>query len=204
MTKTKAPDDNRLRIEYVALSQIKLWDKNPKRHDVGGLIESFKKYGFKDPMKFEPTLNRGRGGVVEGNGRTEALTVMYEAGEGAPRGVGVVNGGEWAVPVLFGVDAKSRAEAEAYAIDHNNLTVAGGFFGPGWIEKLYDGEALGDVLVRLHKSKNMPVSVTGDDLDDLVQSLNTGPPPDWSNPEDKADSDHQCPSCGYEWKGQSK
>jgi hypothetical protein len=68
-------------------------------------------------------LNGGRGGIVEGNGRAEVLRAMREAGEDPPRGIGVDSEGRWAVPVLFGVDARSRQEAEAYGVDHNALTL---------------------------------------------------------------------------------
>ena len=34
---------------------------------------------------------------------------MREAGKEPPRGIGVTEDGEWAVPVIFGVDAESRS-----------------------------------------------------------------------------------------------
>jgi hypothetical protein len=164
-----AKSSDTLDIRYVPLEQVRRWDRNPKPHDIGGLIESFNRYGFKDPMKFEPTLNDGEGGVVEGNGRTEALMVMRDDGSEPPRGVALAKDGGWAVPVLFGVDAKSIQEAEAYALDHNNLTVLGGYFGPEWMHRLYDLEGLTELLADLGTQNALPVSIEGEDVDALLK-----------------------------------
>ena len=69
-----------LRLEYVPLRTCVLWDDNPKRHDVGGIIESIQEHGFKDPPKYEPELNDGKGGLGTGNGRmhcTQALITPF-------------------------------------------------------------------------------------------------------------------------------
>ena len=51
---------------------------------------------------------------------------MRQEGKEAPRGIAVLEDGEWVVPIIFGVDAASKAAAVAFAIDHNNLTLLGG------------------------------------------------------------------------------
>lgn len=193
---------DRLRLEYVPLSRATLWERNPKPHDLGAIIQSIKRYGFKDPMKFEPKLNGGSGGIVEGNGRTEALAMLFDSGEKPPNGIGVEDSGEWAVPILFGVDAKSEAQAEAYALDHNSLTVMGGDFGPDWQSRLYPNldELLG-VAERLQSEGELPISLDGDDLDSLLKKAIGDPPGGWANPEDGEEADYRCPSCGYEWRG---
>src|SRR5437016_5363320 len=118
--------DEALSIRYVHLSQALAWawTDNPKLHDLPKVKESIRRHGFKDPPKFEPTLNAGAGGIVEGNGRMQGLSEMHAAAEPAPRGIGVDDDGAWWVPVLFGVDAASQAEASSYGIDHNWLTVS--------------------------------------------------------------------------------
>lgn len=173
----------KLTLRYVPLSTVHKWDRNPKPHDIGKLLQSFERYGFKDPMKFEPTLNDGAGGIVEGNGRAEVLELMQTEGRDPPVGVGA-NGKQWFVPVLFGVDAKSRAEAEAYAIDHNALTLLGGDFGPEWPTRLYEEDGLKDVLLDLGKLDELPLAIDGDDLDALFR---TQPPPDPGAQTDKAE-----------------
>lgn len=111
-----------LQLKYVPLAQVVLWDENPKKHDIGGLMQSIKRYGFVDPPKFDPQLNNGNGGIVYGNGRSECVKLIkQETPHDPPRGVLVDDKGEWFLPVLFGLDAESEAIAKALAIDHNNL-----------------------------------------------------------------------------------
>ena len=188
--------EERLRIEYVPLDLALLWEDNQKRHDIGGIIESIRLHGFKDPPKFEPTLNDGKGGFVEGNGRAEALAVMEKNGDDLPRGVTIMEQGGWAIPVLFGVDAASEAAAAAYGIDHNQLTMAGGDFS------IYDTLRMWDVgfanqVKRLAEEDVLPASIDGDAVDALVAMDNLPTRPDFSElveqleeaPQQKAEGD---------------
>lgn len=127
----------RLNLIYVKVKDLQEWDRNPKKHDIPAIKRSFKKHGFKDLPKWEQIL----GGLVEGNGRFVALREMEEAGESEPRGILLdKESGEWCVPVLVGVEAESRAAAEAYAVDHNNLTLGGAGFSDLEIAELWDTE----------------------------------------------------------------
>ena len=36
----------RIRIEYVRIDQAALWDRNPKQHDIGALVQSVERYGW--------------------------------------------------------------------------------------------------------------------------------------------------------------
>jgi len=155
-----------LRIEYVPLAQAVLWDRNPKRHDIGALIASIERHGFKDPPKFEPELNGGEGGFVEGNGRTIALRAMRQRGDGPPRGIAELDG-DWAVPVLFGVDAPSQRAAEAYGVDHNALTMAGGDFDLTDHMRMWDKDFT-ELLEGLAQADELPVAFDGEDLDRLL------------------------------------
>jgi hypothetical protein len=161
--------EERLRLEYVPLATVALWDKNPKRHDVGGIIEAIQTYGFKDPPKYEPALNEGKGGIVAGNGRIICLQMMKAEGMPRPRGIDET-ADDWAVPVVFGVDAESEAAAEAYAVDHNNLTMAGGDYDGLEMAKIVTVDA--DVIDMLKPWAEPPK------LDDLASMY--GDP----NPED--------------------
>jgi len=158
--------DGILRIEYIPLAQLLLLDDNPKLHDLGALIDSIGRYGFKDPPKFEPTLNGGSGGVVEGNGRTQALRWMQKQGRDVPRGIALAEDGDWAVPVLFGVDAESEAAAKAYSLDHNNLTLAGGDLTAFDYTRMYSADYV-TFLDALAQADQLPVSIDGDTLDTL-------------------------------------
>lgn len=190
--------DERLQVRYVALDTLVLWDRNPKRHDPEQLALSIRRYGFKDPPKFEPSLNGGRGGIVEGNGRAEVLRAMQEAGEEPPRGIGVDAEGAWAVPVLFGVDARSRQEAEAYGVDHNALTLGGSGLAVEDLLRLFDEEALEGLLRDAPDASELLVSLGADD----VAALLSGPDFQPAAASDQSRLDQKdpltCPECGAE------
>lgn len=159
-------DADLLRLEYVPLDKATLWDKNPKAHDIGALVTAIWRYGFQDPPKYDSAL----GGFVYGNGRTVAVMMGKREGRKPPIGVAVLDGSdEWAIPVVFGNDLPSREVAEAFAIDHNNLTVMGGDGVTPWdLARMWDGEAYRDLLGGLAATDLLPVSVDGDDLDALL------------------------------------
>lgn len=195
-------DPDELRVEYVPLSTVVLWDRNPKRHDIGGIVQSIERYGFKDPPKFEPKLNDGKGGIVEGNGRTVCLAMMRDEGRDPPRGI-LLNDGDWAVPVLFGVDAESERAAEAYAVDHNNLTMTGGDFDGFDIARMW-GPDYTDLLKNIGA---VPVSVGEEQLEAIVRGAATlfaEPPEEFPEFDEDLDVDYMCPKCGYSWSGKPK
>ncbi|WP_171480064.1 hypothetical protein, partial [Acinetobacter baumannii] len=78
----------------------------------------------------------------------EALERMQAEGKPAPRGVAVEDG-VWAVPVIFGVDAESKAAAVAFAIDHNNLTLLGSNLGVAEMLAMWDETALQAALEQI-------------------------------------------------------
>jgi len=167
-----------LRIKYIPVGQAALWDKNPKEHDMGGMIRSILEHGFRDAPIFDATL----GAIPAGNGRTAALRQieeMYERGDPdewgeygydepfVPKGVGIDGDGAWCIPLQFGVDAPSVEAAEAFGVDHNNLTMMGGPYTTIDIGKMYDVEGYAGVLERLSEYGQMPISVDLDDLEVL-------------------------------------
>ena len=139
---SKKMTDNTLRLEYVPLSTLTRFADNPKLHDMQALVESFEKYGFLDPPKWDSSLNGGEGGLVEGNGREEALEWMKHQGRNPPVGIGLTDDGDWAVPVLFGNDLPDEISAQSYAIDHNNLVLGGGNFDVFDTARLWDDRSI--------------------------------------------------------------
>jgi hypothetical protein len=121
-------------------------------HDIGGLAESIRRYGFKEPVRWEPSLNGGTGGIVAGNGRIATLQFMQSQGDPLPRGILEDQAtGEWLVPVLFGVDAASELQAQAYAIDANSLVVTGGDTAIWDILRLYERQQLAEIVEALEQ-----------------------------------------------------
>ncbi len=149
-----------IEIKYMSTREIRRWDKNPKKHDLEALIRSIKKYGYRDAVIFDSTLNA----VVAGNGRAEALERMRTRGEAVPRGIRA-EGNDWLMPVQVGIDAASVAEAIAFAVDHNNLTILGGDFTNIDMAELWDPKAYIELLEQ--NQGVLPVSVTSADLPQL-------------------------------------
>lgn len=140
----EAMTTERLKLRYVKLETVERFEDNPKLHDLDALCESFRRYGFVDPPKYDASLEA----IVYGNGRAEALEKMRVGGEDPPRGIAVDGrSGAWLVPVVFGIDADSRKAAESLAVDHNSSTLGPGFdaadaallFDSRLIESLADG-----------------------------------------------------------------
>lgn len=187
--------DERLTLEYIPLSQARRWDENPKRHDLEALVRSIETHGFGDPPKFDSTL----GALVYGNGRTEALERMQEDGNEPPRGIGVTENGEWAVPVVFGVDAESREAAVAFAVDHNNLTLMGGGLDVEDLLQIWDEESLQQVLGEIPDAGDLLASLGTDDVDALLR----GPDFEPVTGDDQSRLDKKnmttCPECGAEF-----
>jgi len=189
-------DPQKLELRYVPLAQAKRWDENPKLHDLDRLIRSIETHGFGDPPKFDSTL----GALVYGNGRTEALERMRKAGKTPPRGILLLEDGEWAVPVIFGVDAESRAQAVAFAVDHNNLTLLGGDLGFADLLQIWDEEALQAVLRDAPDAGALLASLDTEHVDALL----SGPDFDPVSALDQSRLDEKkivsCPECGHEFR----
>lgn len=157
-----------LTIEYRRLDEVARWPRNPKRHDIGAIVESIRRYGFVDPPKYDQTL----GALVYGNGRDEALEWMHAQGDDPPRGVLVADDGMWLMPVKVGVDQESAEQAEALALDHNNLTLSGGDFTAWDMARMWS-EGYADILAGLATADALPITVDGDALDGLLNQAGT-------------------------------
>lgn len=188
-------EQERLELRYVPLSQARRWDENPKLHDIDALTRSIELHGFGDPPKFDAKLD----GLVYGNGRTEALERMRSEGRELPRGIAKLDSGEWAVPVIFGVDAGSRAAAVAFAIDHNNLALLGGNLEFTDLISMWDEQGLQKVLADVPDAGELLASLDGED----VASLLNGPDFEAVSADDQSRLDEKkptvCPECGAEF-----
>ncbi|MCG3207294.1 MAG: hypothetical protein FOGNACKC_00894 [Anaerolineae bacterium] len=157
--------ENIMQIDYVPLATLRKWDDNPKLHDLEKMVRAFETDGFVDPPKFESSLNHGAGGLVNGNGRMEALQLMKERGLLPPRGIDVGGDGEWLIPIYFGNEIGDEKKAAAFAIDDNNLTMAGGNFTPVYMTQMYNEEKYIDVLRDVREMGELPVTVDEIDLE---------------------------------------
>ena len=187
-----------------------IWRDNPKRHDMQQLVQSVGRYGFQAPAKFDAKLHRRGQGIDDdplgaikaGNGRIEAVAWMESQGQDLPRGCAVNKAGEWVMPLLVGTDARSGAVAQAYAVDDNNLTLAGGDFDGFDMARLW-GPEYTELLSGLNE---LPVSVDAEMLSLLSVAFNPDTlgaevPEDFPEYDEDLDVEYKCPKCGYEWSG---
>lgn len=185
-----------LELRYVPLPQARRWDANPKKHDLARLEQSIETHGFGDPPKFDATLDA----LVYGNGRTEVLERMRKAGKQPPRGIAVLEDGQWAIPVIFGVDAESKAAAVAFALDHNNLSLMGGNLGFTDLLQIWDEAGLQAVLADTPDAADLLASLDPKDVDALL----AGPEFEPVSADEQSRLDEKkavvCPSCGHEFQ----
>lgn len=125
---------DKLRIEYLPLSELKRAPVNPKLHATQDIRESFSRFGFVAPI----IMDDKTGQLVAGHGRVDSLALDKQEGKKPPERV-IAKNGEWLVPVVRGVSFDDPNEATAYVLADNQLTILGGF----------DEKALAESLERL-------------------------------------------------------
>lgn len=152
-----------------------LWAENPKLHDIGSLVQSIEKHGFQELPRYDinlPNASGGTGAIKAGNGRIETLAAMERDGMSLPRGLAQDKLTQaWVMPLLVGTDADSLNAARAYAIDSNNLTMSGGDFTAFDFQRLWNSDQYVDMLKVLAVDGQLPISVTGEDLDLFLSGL---------------------------------
>jgi DNA modification methylase len=150
------PKDKPLELVRIPLSQIKPDPKNAKDHDVGLIIESFRRFGYVNPM----VLNSDDY-LLAGHGRRKALLTMQSDNDPPPKNI-EAEGSEWIVPVGIGPDF-NKTEGTAYRLVDNRSTESGGYDEPQLLENL------------IALSKNGGLEATGydqEDVDQLFRLLN--------------------------------
>lgn len=131
-----------MELRYMDLDALPGAVRNPKAHDVETLRKGIRLRGFNDPIGINETTGR----IVEGHGRVMALKEMRDANEDPPQRV-VVRDGRWFVPVIRGISFATDEEAEAYLLEHNQLSMIA-----GWEDK-----ALAEMLQDLQKTPDIDV-----------------------------------------------
>jgi len=184
-----------LETRYVPLAIVArylpsiLWEKNPKKGDIGAITQLIQMHGFADKPRWHRSLNDGKGGIQYGNTSTKAivqlLVELKRRGEKPPKGIplttesGEWNGikwkkGELCIPIEFGMDEEeSTSKATIFGLEHNAAVLSGADFGPLDItNRLYEPVELGRLLADLNPSEieKTPI-LNGDALDSLLASL---------------------------------
>lgn len=201
-------------LEYMPLSAISRAERNPKQHDRDGIRASLARWGVADL----PVLDERTGRLVSGHGRLDQVEYLsqlspadLELATGKPDPPGGIQvdpeTGEWMLPVVRGWASSTDAEAGAYLLAANQLTIA----GP------WDEHALSDLLRDLNNADPYLLELTGFPDDDLAQLLagqpvtpqppavggmDKAPPDDFPEYDDATiPTEHTCPACGYQFSG---
>jgi hypothetical protein len=141
--------------EYWPLSKILRWPRNPKLHDLDEIGASMDRFGYTLPALIDERSGR----LVAGHGRADKLQQKKDKGEPPPERI-IEQAGEWWMPVTRGVKFKNDAEAEAYLLADNKLTLGGGFHQ----------QTLAEILQDLSRTSEgfKGTGYTGDDLQTLL------------------------------------
>lgn len=146
------------KVEMMALDDLlqRHHPDNPKDHDIGGIIESIREFGFVRNVM----LNETDGLMLFGHGTTTALEEMRKASEALPSRIAVRReDGMWLVPTDRGV-ALDPLRAKAYVVADNQHAMAGGWNEP----------QLADNLIMLAKQEALGgTGFDGDDVDRWVR-----------------------------------
>lgn len=149
-----------LEIEYVRLDRVKMPLRNPKGHSIGGISDSFGRFGYVSPA----IMNERTGRLVAGKGRYDTLVSRKMNGMPPPERIKVDEDGMWLMPVVK-VEFASDAEAEAYLLADNRLTELGGMEDePMLLDMLTDLAAEGEEMLR-------GIGYDGEDIDELWRRL---------------------------------
>lgn len=157
------PTSSERTVDYLPLHEIVRAPRNPKMHHTEGIAASIGRFGVAEL----PLLDERTGRLVAGHGRLDDLAARAAAGEDPPDGVRISSDGTWLVPVVRGWASRSDADADAYLIASNQLTVNGG----------WDETALGELLAALNDLDPDLLAVTGfgeEDLADLLAASDGG------------------------------
>jgi hypothetical protein len=153
-----AEPNSKIYVEYMALSDLmtRQHPDNPKAHDIGSVINSYKIYGY----VALGVIDELTGLFVCGHGRTQALHMMKQQKMPAPRRIDI-RSDDWYVPTNRGVTFDNALKVKAYLIADNRLTTLGGWDEPDLL----------NLLQEIAGQDEQVLEATGYDLDDIDDLL---------------------------------
>lgn len=187
----------RRRVEYLPLGEVAQADVNPKRHHGHGIAASIQRFGLAEL----PLVDERTGRLVAGHGRLAQAQAMYDTGQTPPDGVRVDDGGGWLLPVIRGWSSRSDAEASAYLVASNQLTIAGGWDEVELVDILGDLAELGLLELTGFTEDDRAALAAGQQVPglDAFRSFD-----DWDFDDDGSGAgdghDVTCPGCGHAFR----
>jgi len=173
-SRDSVPSKKELAAEWVEITALKPWDRNPRRNDdthIQRVVESIKRFGFAAPI----LARREDGEVIAGHTRLKAAEML----------------GMTRVPVRF-LDL-DPADAHLLALADNRLNELGS----------WDNEQLIALLGDLRQQGTDVALVAGWHDTEIDALLNTTAeaiaPEGFKSFDESIETEHKCPKCGYEW-----
>jgi len=190
MKSKKSDRKDEIYVEYISLSELAKWPRNPKLHDTGMISKSIGRFGFVNPI----LIDERSGKIVAGHGRLEILQQMQAEGQAPPERI-QEDGNDWKAPIIRGLRFNSDSEAEAYLVADNKLVELGG----------WDDQSLSEILKDL--SEQGEDAFDGLGFNQVEIEALTSDKSDSSNVEfpeyDETCSDDikkiKCPQCNHEF-----
>lgn len=189
----------RIPKDYIALGEIKLWDKNYNEGDVGALSISFRKFGYNGVIVIWNGIGKA------GNHSVMALRAIKASGPNSkldrawPPDQILVQGDEWYARFVD-ISDLSEIEADAFAVAANRLARL----------SVFDEKRLSNLLQRVADVDRGLLVATGYDgegLDEMLRRVTEMPTlsddlqePDQDSNEvtnEDTDTPHVCPECGH-------
>ena len=170
------------RIERWPIDRLIPYDRNARTHSaeqIAQIAASIQEFGFTNPI-----LVASDDGIIAGHGRLAAAKDLALA----------------EVPVVV-LDHLTPTQRRAYVLADNKLAL-----NAGWDEELLQQE------IAALSMADFDLSLMGWSEDELAGLLDpegidddeAKPPEEFAEVDDDIETDHRCPSCGYEWSGKTK
>ncbi len=159
------------------IDSIKPWAKNPRKNDgepVDRVAKSIERFGFSAPIVVRAQDNR----IIAGHTRWKAAQKL----------------GMTQVPVRF--MPLDEDQAAALALADNRLSEI----------TPWDDEGLAEVLRELEgASFDLDgLGWTAEELEGLLREVQPEAPEEFPEVDENIDTEHRCPSCGYQWSGTAR
>jgi hypothetical protein len=156
------------------IDAVKPHPRNPRQGDIGAIHQSIQTNGFYGAI----LAQKSTGHIIAGNHRWQAARQAKAK----------------KIPVTW-LDIDNDHALRILLADNRTNDLA-----------TYNDNMLSELLQDLHNATGTldGTGYTGDDLDQLLNDL-SGPnaPEDFKEFDEKLQTEHTCPKCGYEWSGKS-
>lgn len=164
-------------LKKIPWAKLKTYEFNDLKEVENRDIEKLKRAIITDGFCFPVEVWKGHNYVIDGRGRDEALLSLESEGYKIP-----------SIPVVE-IEAPDREAAKRLVLMRSSQH---GRFTQAQLESFTSDIDVAnlDMVVNI---PGLDIGVLGSELEDAV------PPEDFETYDEEIETEHRCPSCGYEW-----